>query len=87
LPLKGMAMRYEKALGIERRLGELVRLLRGGRDSTPALAEKLGVSVPTIARDITALRERGYAIRAVRHTHHWAYELVSEPAVAPATGA
>jgi len=79
-------MRYEKALGIERRLIELIRLLRGGSDSTPALAGKLDVSIPTIARDITALRERGYAIRAVRHTRHWAYELVSEPAVAPAAG-
>jgi biotin operon repressor len=79
-------MRYEKALGIERRLSELVQLLRGGGDSTPALAGKLGVSVPTIARDITALRERGYGIRAVRHTRHWAYELVSEPAGSPAAG-
>ncbi|WP_165235553.1 HTH domain-containing protein [Aquisphaera insulae] len=79
-------MRYEKALGIERRLGELIRLLRGGRDSTPGLAEKLGVSVPTVARDITALRERGYGIRAVRHARHWAYELVSEPAVTSVAG-
>ncbi len=79
-------MRYEKALGIERRLYELVRLLRDGLDSTPALAEKLGVSVPTVARDITALRERGYAIRPVRRSRHWAYELVSEPAAAPAAG-
>jgi biotin operon repressor len=79
-------MRYEKALGIEKRLGELVRLLRAGCDSTPALAQKLGVSVPTIARDITALRERGYVIRAVRHAHHWAYQLVTEPAVLPAVG-
>lgn len=52
-------MRYEKVLGMERRLGELVCLPRGGRNSTSALAEKLSVSVPTIARDITALRERG----------------------------
>jgi biotin operon repressor len=81
-------MRYEKALGIERRLGELVRLLRAGHGSTPSLAGKLGVSVPTVARDITALRERGYAIRPVRHAHHWAYELVSEPipTATPAAG-
>ena len=75
-------MRYENALGIERRLGEVVKLLRSGRDSTPSLAGKLGVSVPTISRDLTALRERGYAIRPVRQARHWTYELVSEPAAA-----
>ena len=73
-------MLYEKSFAIERRLGELVRLIRSGRHSTPALAEKLGVSVPTISRDITALRQRGYDIRSIRLPHHWAYECVSEPA-------
>ena len=73
-------MLYERSLTIERRLGEIVRLIRTGRHSTPALAEELGVSVPTISRDITALRERGYGIRSVRLPGHWAYELVSEPA-------
>ena len=73
-------MLYEKALGIERRLGELIRLIRSGRHSTPELADQLGVSVPTISRDITALRQRGYRIRSIRLPRHWAYELVSEPA-------
>src|SRR5260221_7991969 len=59
-------MLYEKALGIERRLGELIRLIRSGRHSTPELADQLGVSVPTISRDITALRQRGYRIRSIR---------------------
>jgi len=73
-------MVYEKSLAIERRLGALVRLIRSERHSTPSLAEKLGVSVPTISRDITALRQRGYTIRSVRQTGHWGYQLVSEPA-------
>jgi biotin operon repressor len=73
-------MQYERSLAIGRRLGELVRLIRTGRHSTPALAEALGVSVPTISRDIIALRQRGYDIRSVRLTDHWAYELVAEPA-------
>ena len=73
-------MLYEKSLAIERRLAALVQLIRSGHHSTPVLAEKLGVSVPTISRDITALRQRGYRIRPVRLSHHWAYELVSEPA-------
>jgi biotin operon repressor len=75
-------MFYEKSLAIERRLGELVRLISTGHHSTPVLAERLGVSVPTISRDIKALRQRGYQIRSVRLAHHWAYELelVSEAA-------
>lgn len=73
-------MLYEKSFAIERRLGELVRLIRSGQHSTPALAAKLNVSVPTISRDITALRQRGYGIRSIRLSDHWAYELVSEPA-------
>lgn len=73
-------MLYEKAFAIERRLTELVRLLRGGKLSTPALAQKLGVSVPTVSRDITALRQRGYEIRSLRVSRSWGYELVTEPA-------
>ena len=78
-------MLYQKLFAIEQRLADLVRLIRSGRHSTPALAEKLGVSVPTISRDITALRQRGYHIRAVRLAHHWAYKLVSEPAAVSQT--
>lgn len=73
-------MLYEKSFAIERRLERLVRLIRSGRLSTPVLAERLGVSVPTISRDLTALRQRGYCIRSVRLPRHWAYELVSQPA-------
>lgn len=73
-------MLYGRLFAIERRLGNLVELIRSGRHSTPALAQRLGVSVPTISRDITALRQRGYGIRSVRLSDHWAYELVSQPA-------
>lgn len=73
-------MLYAKSFAIEGRLKALVRFIRSGRHSTPVLAEKLGVSVPTISRDLTALRQRGYLIRSVRLSHQWAYELVSEPA-------
>lgn len=78
-------MLYEKSLAIEQRLGAVVRLIRSGRHSTPDLAEQLGVSVPTVSRDITALRQRGYDIRPVRLSRHWAYELVSEPAAVSQT--
>ena len=73
-------MIYEKSFEIERRLTNLVRLIRSGCRSTPVLAKELGVSVPTISRCITALRQRGYRIRPVRLPKQWAYELVAEPA-------
>ena len=73
-------MLYEKSLAIERRLKSLLRLIRAGRHSTPSLATALNVSVPTVSRDIMALRQRGYQIRSVRLSRQWAYELVSETA-------
>jgi biotin operon repressor len=75
-------MLYEQSLTIERRLEELLHLIRAGRHSTPALAKKLSVSEPTVWRGIAALRQRGYAIRSVKQSTHWAYELVSEPKTA-----
>jgi biotin operon repressor len=72
---------YERSRAIERRLTDLVRLIRAGHHSTPVLAKKLDVSVPTVSRCITALRQRGYSIRPVRLPKQWAYELISEPAV------
>ena len=41
-------------------------MIRKGTYSTPMIAEKLGVSIPTVSRDVTALRQRGYDIRAER---------------------
>jgi biotin operon repressor len=75
-------MLYERALTIERRLDELLHLIRAGRHSTPELARKLGVSEPTVSRGIAALRQRGYSIRSVKQSKHWAYELLSEPTTA-----
>ena len=75
-------MLYEQSLTIERRLDELLKLIRAGRHSTPVLAKKLSVSEPTVWRGIAALRQRGYSIRSVKQSKHWAYELVSEPETA-----
>jgi len=60
-------MPFERSLEIERRLDDVLRLIRTGRYSTPMLAEKVGVSIPTISRCVTALRMRGQNIRAERH--------------------
>ena len=49
-------MLYQRSLEIERRLETVVRLIRTGHYSTPRLAERLGVSIPTVSRYVTALR-------------------------------
>jgi len=66
---------YERSLGIEQRLQSVLDLVRSGRYSTPVIAEKLGVSVPTVSRDVTALRERGHNIRAERRGDGWRFVL------------
>jgi biotin operon repressor len=68
-------MPFERSLEIERRLDDVLRLIRTGRFSTPLLAEKVGVSIPTISRCVTALRERGHDIRAEKHEWSWRYKI------------
>jgi len=53
-------------------------MIREGGYSTPKLAGELGVSIPTISRDVTALRERGYAIRSERTDEGWQFVLAME---------
>jgi len=68
-------MLYKRSLEIEQRLAMVLRLIRSGRYSTPKLAERLGVSIPTVSRYVTALRERGYDIKAERQSRAWRYVL------------
>ncbi len=68
-------MPFERSLEIERRLDEVLRLIRTGRFSTPMLAEEVGVSIPTISRIVAALRARGHEIRAERQDGAWRYVL------------
>jgi len=68
-------MPFERSLEIERRLNDVLRLIRTGRYSTPMLAEEIGVSIPTISRCVMALRERGHDIRAEKHGEGWRYVL------------
>lgn len=74
----GVRMRYQRSLEIEQRLDAVLELIRTGSYSTPALAEKLGVSVPTVSRSVEALRERGHNIKAIRGSRGWRYIVVSE---------
>src|SRR5262249_19129060 len=71
-------MAFERSLEIARRLDEVLHLIRTGRYSTPKLAEKVGVSIPTISRIVAALRERGHDIRAERHPEGWRYVTVAK---------
>lgn len=73
-------MMYRRSIEIENRLTDVLRLISTGRYSTPRLAKELRVSVPTVSRDVTALRERGYDIRAKRHQNTWCYVLVHHDA-------
>lgn len=74
---------YRRSLEIENRLADVLRLISTGRYSTPGLAKVLRVSIPTVSRDVTALRERGYDIRAERRHNSWRYVLVSIGAFCP----
>ena len=73
-------MPFERSLKIERRLGTVLDLIRTGGYSTPMLAKTIGVSIPTISRCVTALRVRGYCIRAEKHEDGWHYVLDSDAA-------
>lgn len=75
-------MLYARSLEIEQRLDSVLRMIRTGRYSTPKLAEEVGVSIPTISRCVTALRERGHDIRAEKHSIGWRYFIV-RPSKAP----
>jgi biotin operon repressor len=70
-----MSVLYQRSLEIERRLEDVLGLIRRGRYSTPRIAAELQVSIPTISRAVTALRERGYDIRAQRQGSAWRYVL------------
>lgn len=71
-------MRYERAIAISRRHEELLALVRSGSYSSSALAKKLGVSEPTVYRDILFLKRQGYLIESVRLSASWAYQLPPE---------
>ena len=71
-------MSFERSLEIERRLDDILRLIRTGRFSTPMLAEEVVVSIPTISRCVNALRAREHDIRAEKHAHGWRYLLAEK---------
>ena len=68
-------MLYQRSYEIECRLGEVLRLIGTGSFSTPKIADELGVSIPTVSRDVLALRQRGFAIHSERTDDGWRYTL------------
>lgn len=70
-----MRSRYQQTLEIHERLEAVLRLIKTGRYSTPALAEEVGVSIPTISRMVAALRDQGHDILAERTSKGWRYVL------------
>jgi biotin operon repressor len=80
-------MIYQQSQEIESRLARLLELIRTGSYSTPTLATTLNVSMPTVARCISALRRRGHRITAVRDGSRWRFEMAPEPGeVSPHSG-
>ena len=73
-------MRYERSRAISARHADLIELLQDGDYSSATLAAELGVSEPTIYRDIEFLRAQGIEIKAVRVGRRWAYRIVNATA-------
>lgn len=73
-------MLYQRSNDIERRLETVLRLIQSGGYSTPMIAEELDISIPTVSRDVTALRQRGYDIRSERRGGGWRYVLARDSA-------
>jgi biotin operon repressor len=71
-------MRYDRGLAISRRHEQLLSLVKSGAYSSERLAQKLGVSPPTVYRGVLFLKRQGHPIEAVRLSAKWAYRLAAE---------
>jgi hypothetical protein len=68
---------YQRSFEIEGRLQAVLQLVETGKYSTPLIALELGVSIPTVSRDVMALRERGHRIQSNRLVDgSWRYGLL-----------
>lgn len=77
LPEAKHDLQYARLFNIEERLDRLIQLLWEGGRSSPQLADELGVSIATIARDVKALRQLGHQVRAERIGRCWQYSLLN----------
>ncbi len=74
-------MRYQLALQIHQRIEEVLRLIKTGEYSTPALAEAVKVSIPTISRIVATLREQGHDIQSQKTARGWRYAIRSQEVI------
>lgn len=79
-------MPYERFMHIENRLSSVLELIRYREYSTPGIAARLGVSIPTVSRDVSALRQRGHDIRSQRIGSGWRFVLNAKKPPASAVG-
>lgn len=79
-------MLYERSRQIEERLDRVLRMIETGEYSTPRIAAELGVSIPTISRCVTALRERGHDIHAEKQGNGWHYIVSNKDAALAKVG-
>jgi biotin operon repressor len=75
-------MRYRLAIKIHEPIEEVLHLIETAEYSTPSLAEAIGVSIPTVSRIVSVLREQGHQIRAMRIGKSWRYVI---PCPSPTT--
>lgn len=68
-------MLYQRSSDIEWRLATVLDLIRTGEYSTSRIAEAVSMSIPTVSRDVAALRQRGHDIRAEKWADGWRYVL------------
>jgi len=78
-------MPYERSRLIEQRFQRAIALIREGCVNAGQLATELDVSRPTVHRIIAELKRRGHAIRSIRDTDGWRYE-ISEPSARDSEG-
>ena len=64
-------MIYLRSHEIERRLEAVLCLVHMCRNSTPTLAEQVGVSIPSVSCRAIAQREQGHGIKSERHADGW----------------
>ena len=75
-------MPYERLRTIGSRLERVLELVGRGGFSASDIADELEVSVPTVARDIAALRDQGHIIEAGRVGRIWQYSLHQSSSIA-----
>ena len=71
-------MRYDRSVAISKRPAALYVLIGAGSYSSPALANELDVSQPTMNRDMLFFKRQGFSIDAIKLADGWAYQLTHE---------